>query len=66
VTPPATSGVRAVTDATLFIGLALIFLPARVLSSAGITLPSRLDGWQVTGPFGTMGAALAVSCRRQR
>lgn len=55
--------VRAVTYATLFVSLVLIFLPARVLSSAGITLPAAIGGWQVAGTFvGATGAALALSC----
>lgn len=54
---------RAVTYATLFVGLVLIFLPARVLSSAGILRPNAIGSWQVAGVLiGTIGAALAVSC----
>jgi hypothetical protein len=55
--------VRALTYATLFISLVLIFLPARVLSSAGITAPGRIGPWQVAGMLiGAAGAALALSC----
>ena len=55
--------VRAVTYATLFISLVLIFLPARILSSAGIVQPAAIGAWQVTGAFvGAVGAALALSC----
>jgi protein-S-isoprenylcysteine O-methyltransferase Ste14 len=55
--------VRAVTYATLFISLVLIFLPARVLSSAGVTVPAVIGTWQVVGTFiGAAGAALALSC----
>jgi protein-S-isoprenylcysteine O-methyltransferase Ste14 len=55
--------VRAVTYATLFIGLVLVFLPARVLSSAGIVPPAAIGTWQVAGMFaGAVGAALALSC----
>jgi protein-S-isoprenylcysteine O-methyltransferase Ste14 len=55
--------VRAVTYATVFISLVLIFLPARVLSSAGITGPAAIGTWQVIGTLvGAVGAALALSC----
>lgn len=55
--------VRAVTYATLFVSLVLVFLPARVLSSAGVTLPAAIGTWQVAGVFvGAIGAALALSC----
>lgn len=55
--------VRALTYATLFISLVLIFLPARVLSSAGVTVPAVIGTWQVVGMFiGAAGAALALSC----
>ncbi len=54
---------RAVTYATLFIGLLLIFLPSRVLSSTGVFAPKTIGFWQVTGMVvGAVGAALAVSC----
>ena len=55
--------VRAVTYATLFISLLLFFLPARILSSAGITGPVAISTWQVLGVLaGALGAALALSC----
>ncbi|MGE0460712.1 MAG: isoprenylcysteine carboxylmethyltransferase family protein [Vicinamibacterales bacterium] len=55
--------VRAVTYATLFIGLVLVFLPARVLSAAGIDPPQAIGAWQVTGAIaGFAGAALALWC----
>jgi protein-S-isoprenylcysteine O-methyltransferase Ste14 len=55
--------VRAVTYATLFISLVLIFLPARILSSAGVTVPAVIGTWQVVGTLiGAAGAALALSC----
>jgi protein-S-isoprenylcysteine O-methyltransferase Ste14 len=54
---------RAVTYATLFVGLVLIFVPARVLSSSGILRPTAIGIWQVAGMLlGTAGAALALSC----
>ena len=55
--------VRALTYATLFISLVLIFLPGRVLSSAGVTVPAAIGPWQVAGMLiGAAGAALALSC----
>lgn len=55
--------VRAVTYATLFVGLVLIFLPARVLSSAGATVPAAMGASQTAGMLvGALGAAVAVSC----
>jgi protein-S-isoprenylcysteine O-methyltransferase Ste14 len=55
--------VRALTYATLFIGLVLIFLPRGILSSTGITQPSVTGTWQIAGMFlGMTGAILALSC----
>ena len=54
---------RAVTYATLFAGLVLIFLPARILSLAGIVRPTAIGPWQVAGTLvGAVGAALALLC----
>jgi len=54
---------RAVTYAALFIGLLLIFLPNRILSSTGIIRPSAIGAWQVAGMLlGASGAALALTC----
>jgi protein-S-isoprenylcysteine O-methyltransferase Ste14 len=54
---------RAVTYATLFVGLVLIFLPARVLTASGIIPPAGIGTWQVVGMIvGATGAALALSC----
>lgn len=54
---------RAVTYAALFIGLVLIFLPARILSSTGIIQPSPIGVWQIAGMLvGTAGAALVLTC----
>ncbi len=54
---------RAATYSTLFIGLLLIFLPARILSATGILPPPTLGVWQVAGMLlGASGAALALSC----
>ena len=55
--------VRAVTYATLFIGLVLIFLPARVVSSSGVVPPTEIGLWQSAGMLvAAAGAALAVAC----
>lgn len=54
---------RAVTYATLFIGLLLVFLPARLLSWSGVTSPPAIGLAQVAGILLTaVGAALALSC----
>src|SRR5437016_14021430 len=54
---------RAVTYATLFVGLVLIFLPARVLSSSRVLPPATIGIWQRAGMLvGAAGAALALSC----
>ena len=49
---------RAVTYATLFIGLVLIFVPSRVLSWSGINPPAHIGIWQGAGMIlGATGAA---------
>jgi protein-S-isoprenylcysteine O-methyltransferase Ste14 len=54
---------RAATYASLFIGLLLIFLPNRILSSTGIVPPSTIGAWQIAGMLlGASGAALALAC----
>ena len=54
---------RAVTYATLFIGLVLIFVPSRVLSWSGIAPPTQYGIWQGVGmAVGAAGAAVALSC----
>jgi protein-S-isoprenylcysteine O-methyltransferase Ste14 len=40
---------RALTYATLFIGLVLVFLPGRVLAASGIVWPTAFGAWQVAG-----------------
>ena len=53
---------RAVTYSTLFIGLLLIFLPARILAAAGVGWPGWFGVWQAVGiVLGSAGAALALS-----
>ena len=55
--------IRAVTYASLFIGLLLVFLPARVLSWSGITPIPTIGVWQVVGMIVSgVGAAIAVWC----
>jgi hypothetical protein len=41
--------VRALTYASLFIGLVLVFLPAQVLSRAGVTGPAAFGWPQLAG-----------------
>jgi protein-S-isoprenylcysteine O-methyltransferase Ste14 len=55
--------VRAVTYATLFVGLVLIYVPARLLSWSGIVRPAAIDVPQVAGMVvAAAGAALALWC----
>jgi protein-S-isoprenylcysteine O-methyltransferase Ste14 len=54
---------RAVTYSTFFVGLVLIFLPASVLTRAGVVRPAAIGVWQVAGVVvGLVGAALALWC----
>jgi protein-S-isoprenylcysteine O-methyltransferase Ste14 len=54
---------RALTYASFFIGLLLVWLPARVLASAGISRPEQMAAPQVIGMFlGAWGAWLALWC----
>jgi protein-S-isoprenylcysteine O-methyltransferase Ste14 len=54
---------RAVTYSALFIGLLLLFLPGRILSSTGVIQPAAIGAWQLAGMLlGVSGAALAVTC----
>ena len=54
---------RAVTYATLFIGLVLIYVPARLLSWSGIVRPAAIEVQQVAGMvIGAAGAAIALWC----
>ena len=54
---------RALTYATLFVGLLLVFLPARVLSWSGIGPPTTIGVPQVGGlVLGAAGATLALWC----
>ena len=54
---------RALTYATLFIGLVLVFLPGRVLAASGIVWPAAIGAWQVAGMLmAGAGGALALWC----
>jgi protein-S-isoprenylcysteine O-methyltransferase Ste14 len=54
---------RAATYAALFIGLVLVFLPARVLAWSSITRPAALGMPQAVGLLlGGLGGMLAVWC----
>ena len=58
-----TTLVRAITCATLFIGLVLVFLPAQVLSRAGVAGPARFEAPQFAGTIvAATGAMLAIWC----
>jgi protein-S-isoprenylcysteine O-methyltransferase Ste14 len=55
--------VRALTYGTLFVGLVLVFVPARVLEWSGATPPGERGLAQVAGVVvGLLGAGLAVWC----
>ena len=55
--------VRAATYAALFIGLVLIFVPARLLSWSGIVRPTTIGVTQVAGMLiGAAGASVALWC----
>ena len=54
---------RAVTYAALFIGLLLIYVPARLLSWSGIVRPVAIEVEQAAGmAIGAAGAAVALWC----
>jgi protein-S-isoprenylcysteine O-methyltransferase Ste14 len=55
--------IRAVTYASLFVGVLLVFLPARVLSWSGINPIPMIGVWQVVGMLvAAAGAAVALWC----
>jgi len=54
---------RAITYAALFIGLLLVFLPARVISRSGVVPPAAIGWCQVTGAaIVVVGATIALWC----
>lgn len=55
--------IRALVYAALFIGFVLVYLPAQVLSSAGVTRFTQLGVVQFAGMFiCALGAAIALWC----
>jgi protein-S-isoprenylcysteine O-methyltransferase Ste14 len=55
--------IRALTYATLFIGFVLVFLPAQLLSRAGVARPSALGSPQLAGmAVAAAGATVAIWC----
>jgi protein-S-isoprenylcysteine O-methyltransferase Ste14 len=55
--------VRTVTYAALFIGLVLLYVPARLLSWSGIAGPTAIEEPQIVGMlFGAIGATIALWC----
>jgi hypothetical protein len=55
--------VRAVTYSTLFIGLVLIYLPARFVSWSGLVRPARIEVQQIAGIIiGAAGSVIALWC----
>ena len=55
--------VRAVTYAALFIGLVLVYVPARLLSWSGFVRPVTIEAQQVLGMVvGAAGSAVALWC----
>ena len=55
--------IRAVTYATLFIGLVLVFLPAQLLPSAAFARPETIGAPQVLGMLVAVGGgAIALGC----
>jgi protein-S-isoprenylcysteine O-methyltransferase Ste14 len=54
---------RTITYATMFVGLLLIYLPARVLSWSGIARPATIEVPQMIGMIlGSAGALIALWC----
>lgn len=55
--------VRAVTYSTLFVGVLLLFVPARLLSRSGLTAPASIGPAQATAlALTALGALLASWC----
>lgn len=54
---------RAVTYATIFVGVLFIYLPARLLAWSGIVRPSAFGWPQIGGVIiGSLGALVALAC----
>lgn len=54
---------RALVYSTLFIGLFLVFLPARLLERSGVLQPPSIGPIEIAGVMvAALGAVLAVSC----
>jgi len=54
---------RAITYASLFIGLVLVYIPAQLLSWTGASLPSTFGPQQVAGMLlASVGGAIALWC----
>lgn len=55
--------VRALTYATAFVGIVLVFLPARILARAGVARPEAMGPGQVVGAaIVVVGGSLALWC----
>jgi protein-S-isoprenylcysteine O-methyltransferase Ste14 len=55
--------VRTITYASIFVGLLLVYLPARILAWSGIARPAELAWPQIAGiAIATAGALVALSC----
>jgi protein-S-isoprenylcysteine O-methyltransferase Ste14 len=55
--------VRVVTYSALFIGLVLIYVPARLLSWSGLVRPAAIEAQQIAAMgIGAAGAAVALWC----
>ena len=55
--------VRALAYATIFVGFLGVFLPVKILQSAGVTVPDALHAPQIAGMIlGAAGAAFALWC----
>ena len=55
--------IRTLTYASFFIGLVLLYLPARILAWSGIVRPAEVATPQILGAIlGSVGAALALWC----
>lgn len=55
--------IRAVVYATAFIGFVLVYLPGRVLASAGIARPEQLGAAQIAGgAVAAVGAVVTLWC----